>query len=453
MSRGGVDVEAPAGLDGQVLEEAQPEVALLPAPVERISGEAAPVVGHDQPREAVVPADLHVDPPGLRVHEHVSKRLLGRAEHLGLRGVREPEVVVDREARRKALAFERGQHIPQGRFEAGPVEARRVDLDEQRTQLAHALARVRRSLPERFARRRVAVRRRALGRRGERVRNAGELLHDPVMEHPRDPPALAVGCFERLPQERLALFLPCPQASRHRPGEGQLEQPEHEQRAEQRRRERKPEMPAAVADRAEALVGLEQERLPVRGVDRHVHLEQLVLVALEPVLLFVEVGDVGVEPAGPQRVELPGPERIAVADQPRLVRVHDRAVGRPDLDAHDRVAKDPPADQGIQTPQRVRIASHGGRGDTRLDRAAAHEARYLLRLADRLRGPGTPHDRDADRAEHQDRDHAHDGEARHRPSHGGRRPAPLAPALSPLTSTGHASRQDVSWISFSRNRR
>src|SRR5437763_1068008 len=65
-----------------------------------------------------------------------------------------------------------------------------------------AIARLRRAPPPR----RPALRQR-LGRRGEPVRDAGEVLHHAVVEVLRDPPPLVLGRVDRAPQQRLALAL------------------------------------------------------------------------------------------------------------------------------------------------------------------------------------------------------------------------------------------------------
>ena len=129
---------------------------------------------------------------------------------------------------------------------------------------------------------------------------------------------------------------PRAQPARQRPGQRHLDQ--LQQRAA--RRAARARRPATAGGRwphgAEALVGLEQQRLPVGRVDRQVDLEQLAAAALEAVLRAREVADLGVDAAGRQRLELVVAERVARADQPRLVGVDDAAVGVPQLDAHDR---------------------------------------------------------------------------------------------------------------------
>src|SRR5204862_3393689 len=113
---------------------------------------------------------------------------------------------------------------------------------------------------------------------------------------------------------------------------------------------------AALGHRAEARVGLEQERPAARAADRQVDLEQLLVVALEPVLGARQIGDLGLRPSGAECLELLLFEREPLADQPRLVRPEDAAGGRPDLHPHHRLAYDA-LERALHSPLRRRVAT------------------------------------------------------------------------------------------------
>src|SRR5438876_962264 len=121
-------------------------------------------------------------------------------------------------------------------------------------------------------------------------------------------------------------------------------------------------MPVAFVDRAEALVCLEQQRPSVRSVDRHVDLEELSVATLEMVLALLEVADVRVELVRAQGPMLAGAKHVSNTDKTRLIRIHNASLQHPDLDPHDRVAQDAPADEAIEAPNRARVArDHTGR--------------------------------------------------------------------------------------------
>ena len=236
------------------------------------------------------------------------------------------------------------------------MEAAGVDLDHGGAQAADALPRRVGAVLEGPDRVRVGVGGRALGRRGEREREAGQVLDRPVVQVGRDPPPLDRGRLERRLQQRLALAQAVAQAAGGGPRQGQLDQPQQQQRADDDRRHRDQDALAAGVDGALAPVDLEERRAPLGGADGQVHLQQRAVVALEDVLRLGEVAQLGVGHPGLQGLALVRAERVAAADQPGLVRVDDAPVGVPDLDPHDVLAEDALLHDAVE-PARERPAS------------------------------------------------------------------------------------------------
>ena len=108
------------------------------------------------------------------------------------------------------------------------MELGRIDVDEQRAQLADAVAGLGRGRAQ------VAVvrRGRALGRGRQRVGHARQVLDHSVVEVPCDPPALDVGGVDGAPEQLLALLLAALQPPREPPRERKLDQREQDQRAD-----------------------------------------------------------------------------------------------------------------------------------------------------------------------------------------------------------------------------
>ena len=140
-----------------------------------------------------------------------------------------------------------------------------------------------------------------IGGRGQRVRDAGQALHDAVVQIARDAAALGVGRVQGASQEALPLLLTLSEATRHRPRQGDLHEEKQQQAADHDRGERPPDVAPALGDRAVAQVGLEEQLLSADRVDGDVHLEQLVVRALVAVLGFVEVTEVGGDSPRPER--------------------------------------------------------------------------------------------------------------------------------------------------------
>ena len=117
-------------------------------------------------------------------------------------------------------------------LEPGGLQARRVDLDEQRAQVAHALAQPARSLSRSAAASCVGAAALALvGERREAERDAGEVLDDAVVQVGGDPAALVVGGLDRARRAaRSRSAVAALQAPGERPGERDLDEQQDEQR-------------------------------------------------------------------------------------------------------------------------------------------------------------------------------------------------------------------------------
>ena len=72
---------------------------------------------------------------------------------------------------------------------------------------------------------------------GEGQRHAGQLLDDAVVEIAGDPSPLGVGCVESCSEQTFLVLLAGLQPARHRPRERDLDEFEHDQRAERDRGE------------------------------------------------------------------------------------------------------------------------------------------------------------------------------------------------------------------------
>src|SRR5204862_573419 len=95
--------------------------------------------------------------------------------------------------------------------------------------------------------------------------------------------------------------LPLLQPAREPPRERQSCQPQQEQPADERDCQRLRLAFTGLRDRAEARIGLEQQRPPAWAADGQIDLEQLLEVALEVVLRPRQVRDLRVGPPRAQR--------------------------------------------------------------------------------------------------------------------------------------------------------
>ena len=173
----------------------------------------------------------------------------------------------------------------------------------------------------------------------ERVGDAGEVLHGAVVEIGRDLAALDVARFEGPVQQQLSFPQPHAQAARERPGDRDLHELQHQQRAERDRSKAAPQPAAVLRDERVAVVGLEQQPLPRGRADREVDLEQLAVRALVAVLRLRQVAHLGFDRARVDGANLTGAQHVGLADEAWLVGVEDVALAVPDLHPHERVVE------------------------------------------------------------------------------------------------------------------
>jgi hypothetical protein len=254
--------------------------------------EADAVVGHGQ-GDRVGGDQAHVDRAGGRVLGHVADRLLGDPEdELGdlvpdLDGVGQGELDLD------APAGQGVEQVAEGGRKPGPVQAGRVDLDQQGPQGADAAAQGLGAALHGLGLLAVPSGPGLGGRPDQGEGGGGEVLDDPVVEVAGDPAALGVGGLDGPAQQPLPLAQGRVQPPGGGPGQGELEQGQQQQGPDDDGDELAPHGPGVGRDRAVARVGLEQQGLAARGRDRQVHLEEAALVALEAVLGGVEVAQLG----------------------------------------------------------------------------------------------------------------------------------------------------------------
>ena len=200
--------------------------------------------------------------------------------------------------------------------------------------------------------------------------------------------------FERAQEQRLALRMRAAETSRERERDRQLQQPEHEQRDEERGQEREPDLATARRDVAEAEVRLEQERPAARRVHGHVDLEQLALPALVPVLRRREVADAGLDAVPLQRRQLVVAERIARADEARLVRVAMRPSRVQSLTRTTGLLQHALTHEPVERGELHAVAADDAVVEVRLDDAPSEHLRQAARVAHRLALAGAAeHDR------------------------------------------------------------
>ncbi len=387
------------------------------AALARLRVEAAAVVAHAQPHAARRRArDGDLDAARLPVLERVADRLArGPVDQRGRLGAGRGGLLVDLQRGVDAGGRERAQQVAQRHLQPGRVEVRRVDLDQQRAQVADALAQAGGRVVEHGGVALVAAGARLGGERREAEGDAGEILDDAVVEVGGDLAALARGGLDRAGEQRLALAVVALQAALQRPGERQLEQQQHEQPAEQRRGEGAQQPRAVGADRAEALVDLEQHLRPVWRADRRVRLQQLALRSLVPVLGLAEVAQLGLGAALAEQLLLLVAELELSADQLGDVGVEHSAVLGPQLHAHDRSGQHLAEHEVVESSQRRSVAAqHAVAQPRRLDDAARRLdplARVVLGLVDRYlpqreEAAADDHHERRQGAEHEAQEHA-----------------------------------------------
>ena len=334
-----VDDELAAGVAHEVAHERASRSDPRPRGRRSTAGvEAAAVVGDlAGTRGPLRRASVIVD---VRPRRRASRRCAAPPARSGTTAPRRPpaassassasSVVVD------AAGAERPGEIAQRRHQPGLVQARRVDVDQQRTQRAHA--------------RRAPARRPSQRRRARRGRPRARLPPTASRRRPTrsctTPSCRSAAIRRRSSSDASIARRSSPRAragraqpARQRPGQRQLDEPEQQQAAEQRRQEGEPQPAAAGRHRAVALVGLEQQRLAVRargpaGRPR----SSLPWPRSKRFSGWVRSLTSASTPPS-QRAQLVRAERVARADQPRLVGVDDPPVARPQLHPHDAVAQ------------------------------------------------------------------------------------------------------------------
>ena len=148
---------------------------------------------------------------------------------------------------------------------------------------------------------------------------------------------------------------------------------------------------------------------------RHVHLEQLAVRALVPVLRRRQVADAGRRALAAQRRDLVVAEPIARADQTVLVRVGDAAVRSPQLDAHDGAPQHALMHEPVERRELHAIAADDTVVEVRLDDAPPQHLRQTARLAHRLGfARVAEHDRGRERND-EHRDEARERELQEQP--------------------------------------
>ena len=243
-------LEPAAGVLHEVAQHAQPEVPVGAgrSPTQR-GVEPAAVVGdlqHEPCRRRSRSATCAARRRGVLVRRCAAPP--GRSGTGAARRPRSASASAGDVERRRQPA--RGVGARRGRASAAArpasVQARRIDVDEQRAQRADAVARLV-AAPSRSA---VAGRgsplplsRSRVGRQS--VGDADEVLHDAVVQVGGDQPALGLRGVERAAQQRLALVLAAAQPARERARERQVDELQQQQAAEQRRARR----PATAAGR------------------------------------------------------------------------------------------------------------------------------------------------------------------------------------------------------------
>ena len=311
--------------------------------------EAAAVVGDGERRGR----DGHRDGARLGVRGDVAQRLARDAVD---ERVVAPALVLDGQVGLDPLRPQRAEQVVEHGLEARGLQPGRVDLDQQRAHVPHTLAQRVDGIVHHPRLLVVPAAARVGRQRRQTERHAGQVLHHAVVQVGGDPASLAVLRLDRSGQQPLAFLVAALQAAGERPRQRDLEEQQDQQPGDHRRRQRAEDPARGRVDRAEALVDLEQHLGAVGRADDGVRLQQLVLLALEAVLGLAQVAELGVRAARLEQLGLLLAQREALADEPRLVGVEDRAVLRPDLHAHDRLAQDLALDDVVDPRERLRVA-------------------------------------------------------------------------------------------------
>ena len=114
--------------------------------------------------------------------------------------------------------------------------------------------------------------------------------------------------------------------------------------------------------------------------------------ALVSVLRRRQVADAGLDAVPAQCRELVVAERIARADQTRLIGVRDAPVRSPELDAHDGVAQNALMHDPVERRELHAVAADDAVVEVRRDDAPPEHLRQAPRVAHRLGLAGAPED-------------------------------------------------------------
>jgi hypothetical protein len=200
-----------------------------------------------------------------RVGAGIPQGLLRGAEDelFHLRGQAQARLHVDRDV--DPARGQRRCQVGQRSREPLLLQCGRVDLEQQRAQLADGAAGARGAVLERLAQLRLVVL--SLERRRHAEPVPGQLLHDAVVKPRRDRPALVRRCVDRVLERQLPLPLRPADAVRHPVREGQLEQRQDEQRDDRDGGEQPRDAAAVTGDGARAQVLLVEHGRAVLGAE------------------------------------------------------------------------------------------------------------------------------------------------------------------------------------------
>ena len=314
--------------------------------------EPLPIVGHHElDLAAVGPANRELYPRRVGVGHDVSHRLLRHPEYQALSLLGEQGHLADLETSLQSPRRERRNEVLQGRTQPLLVQSWRRHGDDQGAQVAYGLAQLLGCAGDQSGLARVSRLCRPVRHPAQGEGGSGQALHHRVVEVCRDAAPLVLPGVQGALQEALALALALLDPLAHRPGQRGLNEEQEEQAADERRRDSREQPALILGYRVVPEVGLEQHRMPARGAQPHVHLEQLVVRALEEVLGRGEVRQASVSPPCVQRGAFVGPQHKRLADEAGFVGVHDPAPCIPHLHPYHAVVEDPGTHLAVQCGQ------------------------------------------------------------------------------------------------------
>ncbi len=213
----------------------------------------------------------------------------------------------------------------------------------------------------------------------------GEVLHGAVVQARRDDPALGARGLDGTLEQQLPLPLVAAHPCREVPDQRDEQEHEEQQAGQGHAGEAAPQLRRTARDLVVGLVDLEEHGAAARRPDRPVHLDQLALRGrVEPVLVAVEVGDLGDGARIGQRLLLLGVEREVAPHQSGLVGVEHRSAGGPELHVGHVVAEHPVVDELVEGRHRGGVAGEQPVGEGRLHHGLGQEVGTLGGVVDRL---------------------------------------------------------------------